>query len=49
LIYRKRAILEHQDLSQEGKRVRKNVGYVENMGISRGIVGKDRKHPKRTS
>jgi hypothetical protein len=28
--------------------VRENVGSMENLGISRRIVGKDNKHPKRT-
>jgi hypothetical protein len=35
-------------LSQKTVRVRENVGSVENLGISRRIVGKDNKHPKRT-
>ena len=38
----------HLGLSREARRVRKNVGFVENMGISRRIVGKDRMHPTRT-
>jgi hypothetical protein len=28
--------------------VSKNVGFVANLGISRRIFGKDKKHPKRT-
>jgi hypothetical protein len=35
-------------ISQKTIMVRKNVGFVENMGISRRIFGKDNKHPKRT-
>jgi hypothetical protein len=35
-------------LSQKTVRVRENVGFVENLGISRRIVGKDNKHQKRT-
>jgi hypothetical protein len=38
----------HSGLSQKAERVRENVGSVENLGISRRIVGKDNKHPKRT-
>ena len=38
----------YQGLSQEKMRVIINVGFVENLGISRRIVGKDRMHPKRT-
>jgi hypothetical protein len=38
----------HSGLSQKTVRVRENVGSVENLGISRRIVGKDNKHPKRT-
>jgi hypothetical protein len=37
----------HQGLSQKERRVRGNVGSVENVGISRRIVGKDRMHPNR--
>jgi hypothetical protein len=35
-------------LSKKTVKVRENVGFVENLGISRRIVGKDNKHPKRT-
>jgi hypothetical protein len=35
-------------LSQKTVRVRQNVGFVANLGISRRIVGKDNKHPKNT-
>jgi hypothetical protein len=35
-------------LSQKAIGVTKNVGSVANIGISRWIVGKDNKHPKRT-
>jgi hypothetical protein len=38
----------HRDISQKKRRVRKNIGSIENLGISKRIVGKDRKHPKRT-
>jgi hypothetical protein len=38
----------HQGLTQKERIVNKNVGSVENKGISRRIVRKDRMHPKRT-
>jgi hypothetical protein len=49
-IYRKRDKVRgvHQGLSQRARRVRKNVGFVANLGISRRIVGKDRMQPRRT-
>ena len=37
-----------QGLSREERRVSRNVDYVENLGISRRIAGKDRMHPRRT-
>ena len=36
-------------LIQKTVRVRENVGSMENLGISRRIVRKDNKHPKRNS
>jgi hypothetical protein len=38
----------HQGISQKERRVSKNVGYVDNLGISRRIAGKGGMHPKRT-
>ena len=40
--------LVKHNLLEETLRVRQNVGFVANLGISRRIVGKDNKHPKRT-
>jgi hypothetical protein len=34
--------------NSKGKKSKQNVGSMENQGISRRIVGKDRMHPKRT-
>ena len=40
--------MTHSGISKKEERVRENVCSVENMGISRRIVGKDNRHPKRT-